>query len=131
MSRINPSLGEVIFEDSNEVYVSGGQPRRGVNVVVGEDVVEQYRTGYRCLRCHGIQDEPFPEVCKARDLTGTWRCGFEMRDNQIRFLENEHRGSEWYGPSPDLRDVWDDQDERENFQKRTGIWVPGKGEKLL
>lgn len=127
MSRLEPGLGEgVVVEQSNEVYVVDGEMRSGVNVAMSAESFEQYRSGYRCLRCHGVQDEAFPEVCKVRDLTGTWKCGFKIREDQLRYLEAEHRGSQWYGPSPDDRDAWGDQDERENFQKRTGIWLPGK-----
>ncbi len=119
---IDPGLGdETIIENHPSVWVVDGEPRSGVNVVVSEDRWHEFRSGYRCLRCYGVQDEAFPEVCKARDLTGSWRCGFRMRDDQLRFLENETT-TQRYGPSPD-----DDDYERENFKPSgdSRIWLPG------
>lgn len=116
---IERGLGsDVVVEDSNEVWP--GQ-RRGVNIATSEEKLEEYRLGYRCLRCHGVQGEAFPEVCQVRDLTGDWRCGYEIRKNQIRDFTNEHRGEHRFGPTP-----LDFDYEQENFTKRTGIWVPGR-----
>lgn len=119
---IQRGLGtDTIIEGSNEIIRVEGELRQGVNVAMSPELFEEYRTGRRCLRCHGVQDEAMPEVCKSRDLTGSWRCGFRIRDDQLRYLENEHKGEQRYGPSPD-----DDYDyERKTWAKKTGIWLPG------
>lgn len=126
MARIARGLGaETIVEGSNEVYVDpDGTPRQGVMIAGSPELIEEYRSGYRCLRCHGAQSEPFPEVCEVRDIRGgDWRCGFRIRDNQLRYLEAEFRGSHRYGPTPDH--LLEDEREREAWTKRSGIWVPG------
>jgi hypothetical protein len=118
---IERGLGaETIIDNSNRVRVIDGEPRIEPEVVISREKFEEYREGRRCLRCHGVQDEPFPEVCKVRDLTGSWRCGFRMKDDQLRYLENEFGGERWYGPSPDH----DYDPELENWKAATGIWLP-------
>lgn len=128
MARFDRGLGaETIVENSHEVFVDGeGNARSGVNIAGSQDLFEQYRSGYRCLRCHGVQSEPFPEVCETRDLSpgGTWRCGFTMRSDQLRFLEAEFQGEHRYGPTPlsEMEEQW----EQDDWVKPTGrIWVPG------
>lgn len=123
MSRIERGLGEhVVVEGSHEVYLDGdGTPRQGVTVAVSPEQIEQYRQGYRCIRCHGVQSEPFPEVCEAEDRTGTWRCGFPMRTHQLARYEAEHRVQR-YGPTP----LDEEERERERWKPRgqSGIWLP-------
>lgn len=121
---IERGLGaDVVVEDSNEVWKdSEGTLRRGVNIATSAEKLEEYRQGYRCLRCHGVQDEPFPEVCKARDTKGgSWRCGYQMRSDQTRDFGNEHRGEFRFGPSP-----LDFDYEQEDWKPRGGsrIWLP-------
>lgn len=116
---------ETIFENSREVYIDEqGVPRSGINIAGSAELVEQYRQGYRCLRCHHVQSVAFPEECEARDKTvgGTWKCGFRMRDDQIRFLEAEHQGEHRYGPTP--LSAFDDEREREAWVPKTGIYLP-------
>lgn len=125
MSRIPKGLGEeTILEPGNQVFVIDGEPRVSTNVVVSPERFEDYRQGYRCLRCHERQDEPFPKVCKAhfRGADWEWRCGYEMRANQARDFANEADEAR-YGPSP-----VDDHDYDRELWAPSGnsrIWVPG------
>lgn len=121
MSRIEKGLGpETIVEPGNQVFVVDGGPRQSANVVVSPERFEEYRTGYRCLRCHEVQDEPFPAVCRAhfRWADGEWRCGYEMRREQLAHLEAETT-EQRYGPSPDDFDY-----EQELWEPKTGIYLP-------
>lgn len=126
MARFERGLGaDTIVENSHEVFVDGhGVARSGVNIAGSPELIEQYRQGYRCLVCHHVQTEAFPEVCEAADRSpgGTWRCGFRIRDEQVRRLELEHQGEHRYGPSP--LDGHEEQWERDDWTPKTGIWVP-------
>jgi hypothetical protein len=113
-----------IWENSNEVYRDGQELRVRAEVVTDTETVEQYRQGYRCLQCHGVQDEPFPEVCKSRDVKGgSWACGYRMRDEQAARFEREYGGEGYWGPTP--YEAFDDEREREAWTPKSGIWVPG------
>lgn len=120
---IERGMKDVIVENSNEIMVVDGERRVGVNVAVSKEIFEQYRQGLRCLRCQGVQDEPFPKVCNQhfKWAGGEWKCGFKIKDDQLRYLENEHQGEKHYGPS-ELDDI---DFEREDWKPRSGIWVPG------
>lgn len=126
MARFERGFGpETIVENSNEVFVDGkGVARSGVNIAGSKDLFEQYRSGYRCLRCHHVQEEAFPEVCEMRDTSpgGTWRCGFRIRDDQLRMLEVEYQGEHRYGPTPlsEMEEQWEEDD----WKPKTGIWLP-------
>ena len=123
--RLDPGMGEeTIIENSNAVYAVEGELRVGTNIVGSRDLINQYQQGYRCMQCHGVQDEPFPEVCKYRDRSvgGTWACGYRMRAEQAERFAKEFNGEQWYGPSPD-----DGGDYEREFWKPAGdsrIWVP-------
>lgn len=120
MTRINPGMPDTIVERTpSERWTINGRTTAGVNMVVSPEVFEQYRTGYRCLRCHAVQDEPFPEVCiEASHPDGI--CRYPIRERQAAELAKEHRGEERYGPSPLEFD-----DERDEWAERNGIWLPG------
>ena len=113
MPQPKPGLPGAIVEDAPERWVINGQPRRGVNIAVTDEQFEQYRQGYRCIRCHGVQPEPFPAECVEPF------CKFRIKDDQIRFLESEFRGEHRYGPSPVEVDH-----EKEDWKPRSGIWLP-------
>jgi hypothetical protein len=116
---IERGLGpNVIVDNSNRVRQIDGELRVDPQVVISREQFEEYRLGYRCLRCHGVQSKPMPEVCEVRDLTGTWRCGYRIKDDQLRHLEQE-TDEQWYGPSPDDYDY-----EQENWMPKSGIYVP-------
>jgi hypothetical protein len=115
-----------IIENSKRVIkdTSTGEHLVEPEVIGSEDLINQYQAGYRCLKCHGVQDEPFPEVCKVKDVRGgTWACGYRMRDRQATDFANS-RGEGYWGPTP--LSVFDDERERERWTPRSGIWVPGQ-----
>lgn len=117
---IDRGMPDAVVEGSNEIMVVGGEPRQGTNVAISKDEFEQYRLGYRCRVCHGVQSVPFPEVCETKDVTGSgWRCGYRMRDMQLADLERHHRGERRYGPSEVDADY-----EQEAWRPRSGIWLP-------
>ena len=126
MARFERGMPEAIVENSREVFFDEeGVPRSGINLALPADRVEEYRQGYRCVKCHGVQSEAFPEVCEAADRSpgGTWKCGFRMRDDQVRILEAQHQGEQYYGPTPlePYREQW----EREDWVKKEGrVWIP-------
>lgn len=124
---IDRSMGEgVIVENSDMLVTVDGELRVATNIVASEDTINQYREGYRCMECHAIQDEPFPKVCKARDVTvpDGWRCGYEMRADQAMRFQREFKGEQYYGPTP--LSQFDDEREREAWKPKTGILLPGK-----
>lgn len=125
MSRVSDGIPDVVFRNSNEVY---GDGTVALLATMSPERFEEYRAGYRCMRCHAAQDEAFPEVCKERyrDVPhpsdcrcGVCGCGFPMRAEQLRRIEHEHKGEEtlWPDRSPD----W----EYEEWHARRGIWLPG------
>ena len=127
MARPKPGFPPgTIFENSNRVYRdSEGRLMVAAEVITDRDTVEQYRQGYRCLACHGIQDEPFPEVCKVKDVKGgSWACGYRMRGDQARRFEAEYGGEGYWGPTP--LSVFDEEREREAWTPKTQILLPGQ-----
>jgi hypothetical protein len=65
---------------------------------------EQYRTGYRCLACHAVQETTFPEECLEP------YCRYPMAKKQIEELTATHQGEV---------DLWPDREEEES-----PIWTP-------
>lgn len=120
---IRPGIPEMIVEMApEEAYVVNGRPTMGVNKAVPPEVFEQYRQGYRCLACdHAPQPEPFPKECVEP------YCRYPMKRDQLRDLEFHDKGSQRYGPTPfsEIDEIFGEEDERTNFTKRTGIWLPG------
>ena len=106
MARLNPGLPGAVVRPSREVYGD----RLGVHLTVDKEVFEQFRTGYRCLKCYAAQDEPFPEKCIE------WYCGFRMRDLQGDLIHQEYKGEE---------ELWPDREPAEN---PGGLWLPGDKE---
>jgi hypothetical protein len=112
----------MIVESAPEVYEVNGREVLGINKVVPAEIFEQYRQGYRCLRCdHAPQEEPLPKHCIEP------YCRYEMRKYQLQDLEFQDRGSQRYGPTPldEIDDMYGDEREREHWHPKTGIWVPG------
>lgn len=113
---IDPGMGEVIVEDAPEVWRINGRLVGGANIAVSDEVFDQFRHGYRCLRCYGVQPEAFPDECVEPF------CRFPIRADQLRYLEAEHRGEQRYGPSP-IDDAAEEV-ERQTWTPKTGIWLP-------
>lgn len=118
MSRIHPGLPNVRVTTSNEIHMTSAGPRRAVQMDMPAERFEEYRQGYRCLKCHAAQETAFPEECVE------WYCRFNMREHQTRLIELEFRGVKEPWPEPGLDEVR----EREAWRPRQGIWVPGETE---
>jgi hypothetical protein len=116
-----------IIENSKRVVKDTGNGDLLVEpeVIGSEDLINQYQSGYRCLKCHGVVDQPFPEVCPAEDKTrpNGWKCGYRMRDRQAADFAGT-RGEGYWGPTP--LSHFDDERERERWTPKSGIWVPGQ-----
>jgi hypothetical protein len=85
-------MPDSVVRPSNEIYRDAdGDLRAGVHITVSPEIFEQYRTGYRCIVCHTVQDEPFPTVCKEVYKDGGG-CGFPIRDKQMDRIGFEFRG---------------------------------------
>lgn len=113
MPRIEPGMGKVIAEPAHEVWTVNGRRTWGTNLVVGPEIVEQFRQGWRCLRCYGPQEEAFPDECVEPF------CNYKIKDDQLRHFASDFQGEKHYGPSPDEFD-----DEQEDWKPASGIWVP-------
>lgn len=122
MSRVEPGLPGAVVRASRETYMHGSVPSRQVSLTLTPEQYEQYRTGHRCPKCHTFQDEAFPLVCKTVWKDTGERCGFRIRDDLEKWLNQEYRGEEslW----PDRTDAIGSEREREEWMARTGIWVP-------
>lgn len=117
MADKDHGLGVAIVEPTNEIYKLNGRLVRGVNLVVDDEVFEQYRLGYRCLACHHFpQPEPMPERC-CEDY-----CRFPMRRDQLRLLEFEDRGK-----TDRVVDGSNDDyhERRERLINNDDLWLPG------
>lgn len=104
MSRIDPGMPNAVLRQSREVYGD----RLGVHLTVDPETFEQFRTGYRCLKCYAAQDSAFPERCIE------WYCRFPIREKQADLIHFEYRGEE---------ELWPD---REPMDNPSGMWLPGQ-----
>lgn len=125
MTRIEPGMPQAVIRDSDMVTLeSDGRLHIIPNITVPPEVFDQYREGYRCLRCQGVQEEAFPERCieGARFNACAVPGGYEMRRLQSEDLANEFKGEDVLWP-----DMPEDE-ERAAWKPRgqSGIWVPGR-----
>lgn len=126
MSRVTPGIPEAVIRPSRDLYVRDGEVVQGFDMHFPDGGrLEEFRQGYRCIKCLGVQSVAFPEVCEQ-----VWRgvpemgipesrCGYPIKDEQLRFLEREFIGHEELWPNQVDR-------EREDWRPSTGIWVPGR-----
>ena len=118
---IEPGMPGAVVRTSPELFYKRGIGWYHPNIItVPPEIFEQYRAGWRCLACHHApQPEAFPEHCMES------YCRFEMRRDQLSYLEFEYRGEEtlWPDRSDDLA-YQEEQYEREAFVRSTGIIVP-------
>lgn len=118
MTRIDPGLPVKAVGASNRAFVSGGRLMVETEVEVDPEVWEQYRQGYRCIRCHAVQEEPFPERCIEHSYG---ICSFPIRDRQLEVIEktyadNTHPGDEELDSE---RALWE-----ANAEEGQGLWTP-------
>lgn len=103
MSRISPGMPNATVTSAREVYGD----RLGLKVTVDPETFEQFRTGYRCLKCYAAQEHAWPEECVEP------YCRFPIREKQADLIEFEFRGEET---------LWPD---REPMDNPSGMWLPG------
>lgn len=116
--RINPGLPNAVVRTSGEVYRDGKELKQGLNITVTDDTFDEWKQGYRCAApphgCLAAQREAFPEKCIEP------YCNFNLKRDLSSWLEFAYRGEV---------ELWPDRDdydpEREEFQRRTGVWLPG------
>lgn len=119
MARVSRGLPEAIVRTSRDLYVRDGEVVRGFDLHLPDpERLEEFRQGYRCVKCLGVQGVAFPEVCeqvwRGEPALGIpeERCGYPIRDEQLRFLEAQYVGYEDLWPTRVDRDL-----ERE-------LWLP-------
>jgi hypothetical protein len=119
----DPGLTGAVLSSGNEAHLTGDGWVVPMKITMPPSLFEQYRQGYRCPRCHSLQSQAFPEVCETEWRDTGEKCGFEIKDKLNDWLEFEFRGEEslW----PDREDAIDEDREREDWRKKTGIWIPG------
>lgn len=114
MARLHPGLPNVRVTTSREVYMTREGPVHAVQMDMPRERFEEYRQGYRCMRCHAAQESAFPERCLE------WYCRFPIAEQQLRLIEFEHRGEKEPWPTAEL------DREQEDWTPRNGVWVPGQ-----
>jgi hypothetical protein len=115
MTRIHPGLPVKAVGSGNRYTVNDDRRMVETVVEVGPEVWEQYRTGYRCVRCHAVQEEPFPERC-IESQYGI--CHFPIRERQLEELEWSFVGDVTHPGDPEVD--WEKWDAEEGQQ----IWTP-------
>jgi hypothetical protein len=129
MTRIEPGMPEAVIRTSREVVTVAGEEHQAVELHLPDpERLEEYRQGYRCLQCHGVQTRPFPDRCTQRwvdaghpddCLCPACGCHYEIARLQTDRLSHEFAGE---------KDLWPtrtDDDDRLTWRPRNGIWVPG------
>jgi hypothetical protein len=127
MARITPGMPEAVIRPSHDLYVRDGDVVRGFDLHLPDpERLEEFRQGYRCVKCLGVQSVAFPVVCEqvwrgepSLGIPET-RCGYPIRDEQLRFIEQQYEGHEELWPAREV------DREREDWRPGSGIWVPGR-----
>lgn len=123
MTRIEPGMPNAVVRNSNQLYVDSrdGELYLGHNVTVTPDVFQQYVEGYRCIACHAVQSQAFPEVCEEVYKDGGG-CGFRMRDLQAERLQQEFQGEDILWPDRPV----DEERQQWRPSPNSRIWLPGR-----
>lgn len=89
--RMTPGMPEAQFEQAPRARpLPDGRWVTDVMLQVPLDYIEQYRQGYRCLRCHHAQSQPFPEVCEEHPDV----CNYRIADEQTDYFRRIFEGPE-------------------------------------
>lgn len=116
MADRQSGIPNAVVQTSNELYRIGDRLVRGVTMTIGPEVFEQYRTGYRCLKCHHFpQPEPFPNECCEP------YCRFQMKREQLALLEFQDRGESDLVPDPAQADY---HERRKRLLENDDLWLP-------
>jgi len=123
MTRIEPGMPEAVVRNSDELFVDSrdGELYLGTNITVTPEVFRQYVEGYRCISCHAVQSQAFPEVCEEVYKDGGG-CGFRMRERQSERVQQEFKGEDILWPERPV------DEERMGWRPANGsrIWLPGR-----
>jgi DNA-directed RNA polymerase subunit RPC12/RpoP len=114
MTRIKAAYECEIVDIPQIAQLSDGRWVKDAAIVVPPHVVEEITAGYRCLVCHDVVEEAFPEKCPV--------CGFPMKERQLEQLEKTNLGEMQVGPTP--LDTLDEEREQEGWKKSNGILIP-------
>lgn len=127
MSRMEPTkyFGAEPAEDGTTVRLPDGREFLDVNIAIDEESVEQIRTGYKCIRCHEPQSEPFPEYCESTLPDGVTRwCNFPIREKQAAEFAIMYKGDVHVGSRVDMNDELERMRELDAYEAKTGIVLP-------
>lgn len=123
MPRIEPGMPRAVVRASNELYRKGDEIVRGNDITIPPDQLDEFRHGYRCIRCLAAQiggdglPVAFPKECVEP------YCRFPIRDEQPKVFEQQYQGEEELWPE----DRFGEGDpERDAYERRTpgGVWLP-------
>jgi hypothetical protein len=109
-----PIQHAVVEDDPDYLLIfPDGRVMRDARVSMTKDEFLQMATGYMCARCYEPLRESYPEICPMRG------CGFPIKAEQDKYLEEHFQGEEWLGPSKRTLDLLDNQlDELNERSKR-------------
>ena len=115
-------IKNAVIEDEPSwiVRFADGRVFRDYDVSVSEDEFRRMYQGYMCARCYEPFTSPFPEVCTLKG------CGFHVRAEQRKELDDRFGGEKWLGPSKATLARLDNDIDKAFTPKKTGIWVPGR-----
>ena len=118
MSRIEPGIPNmVVLSSDRAVRDKDGDWRVENDYVVPDEIVEQFRQGYRCMDCLAVQSAAFPEVCEEVYKDGGG-CGYQMRRFQPeRFAQD-------FGGDLDRFDTGEPEEDLERRAWENGIVLP-------
>lgn len=107
-------MRDVITEPNDFVVQIGDREVRDEDVIISEEMFEQIRQGYMCIKCFQPFESAFPEECTMPV------CKFPVRREQSFELLRMYAGHDAeVGCDPFERD--DDPEER---AREKGIWLP-------
>lgn len=118
MSRIEPGIPNMVVLTSNRATRDkDGDWRVENDLVVPDEIVEQFRQGYRCMDCLAVQSTAFPAVCEEVYKDGVG-CGFPIR------AEQPERFARDFGGDLDRFDTGEPELDVERAQWENPMWLP-------
>lgn len=127
--RVGPTryYGAEPSGDGTIVRLSDGRTFLDADVIMDDDSIEQIRQGYKCIRCHEPQSEPFPVICETRlpeEVGGALCCLFPIREKQQEEFAIMFKGTVHVGSRVDLADELARMAEHDEYEARTGLVLP-------